>query len=211
MKNFIQHLSEAQKTYEFRVKLANIDPAHCLDRLKSALETYSLQEMSEVKRLPIQENVIEFPSFGPTQVYQFDVTLAYPCMDAQLRQLIAERCDLPSSVIVVIPRNHPELLWREGEGELREYVQGEEVLTTPFPAPDAAQKAASKAYAGAESILKELNPTKDRWTIAGHDLTDGAENKPEKITTGKTTNSIPQGKVDPVGSKQNKIPSPVKG
>jgi len=211
MKNFIQHLSEAQKTYEFRVKLANIDPAHCLDRLKSALETYSLQEMSEVKRLPIQENVIEFPSFGPTQVYQFDVTLAYPCMDTQLRQLIAERCDLPSSVIVVIPRNHPELLWREGEGELREYVQGEEVLTTPFPAPDAAQKAASKAYAGAESILKELNPTKDRWTIAGHDLTDGAENKPEKITTGKTTNSIPQGKVDPVGSKQNKIPSPVKG
>lgn len=211
MKNFIQHLSEAQKTYEFRVKLANIDPAHCLGRLKSALETYSLQEMSEVKRLPIQENVIEFPSFGPTQVYQFDVSLAYPCMDAQLRQLIAERCDLPSSVIVVIPRNHPELLWREGEGELREYVQGEEVLTTPFPAPDAAQKAASKAYAGAESILKELNPTKDKWTIAGHDLTDGAENKPEKITTGKTTNSIPQGKVDPVGSKQNKIPSPVKG
>jgi len=211
MKNFIQHLSEAQKTYEFRVKLANIDPAHCLDRLKSALETYSLQEMSEVKRLPIQENVIEFPSFGPTQVYQFDVSLAYPCMDTQLRQLIAERCDLPSSVIVVIPRNHPELLWREGEGELREYVQGENVLTQPLPAPDEAQKAASKAYAGAESILKELNPTKDKWTIAGHDLTDGAENKPEKITTGKTTNSIPQGKVDPVGSKQNKIPSPVKG
>ena len=209
MRTFLQHLSEVQKTYDFRVKLANIDPADCMDKIKSALETWQLAEISAIKRLPIQENVIEFPSWGPTEVFQFDVSLAYPCIDAQLRQLLSERCGMLASAISVVPKNHPEEQWRSGENsELREYVQGEEVLTTPYPAPDAAQKAASKAYAGAESILKELNPTKDRWTVAGHDLTDGAENKPEKVTTGKTTNSIPQGKKNPVGSKQNKMPNP---
>ena len=53
MKNFIQHLSEVQKTYDFRVKLANIDPADCMDRIKSALETWQLREITAIKRLPI--------------------------------------------------------------------------------------------------------------------------------------------------------------
>jgi hypothetical protein len=208
MKNFIQHLSEVQKTYDFRVKLANIDPADCMERIKSALETWQLKEMSPIKRLPIQENVVEFPSFGPTEIYQFDVSLAYPCIDAQLRQLISERCNMLASAIYVVPRSHPEEQWRSGEGsELREYVQGENVLTQPLPEADAEQKAASKAYAGAESILKELAPTKDRWTVAGDDNTIGGQ---PVSSYGKTTNDIPQGKTDPIGSKQNAIPNPGK-
>jgi hypothetical protein len=207
MRTFLQHLSEVQKTYDFRVKLANIDPADCMDRIKSALETWQLKEITAVKRLPIQENVIEFPSFGPTEIYQFDVSLAYPCIDAQLRQLISERCNMLASAIYVVPRSHPEEQWRSGEGELREYVQGENVLTQPLPEADAAQKDASKAYAGAESILKELAPTKDRWEVAGDDNTIGGQ---AVSSYGKTTNDIPQGKVDPIGSKQNTIPNPGK-
>jgi hypothetical protein len=210
MKNFTQYLSEVQKTYEFRIKVANIDPAACMDRLKSALDTYSLQEISAVKRLPIQENVIEFPNYGPTEVYQLDVSLAYPCIDAQLAQLVAERCNLPRASIYVVPRSHPEEIWRNNEGELREFVQGENVLTQPLPEASAEQKAASKAYAGAETILKELTPTKDKWTIAGNDNTDGFTKNPENVSTGKTTNDIPQGNIDPVGSKQNAIPNPGK-
>ena len=211
MKNFIQHLSEVQKTYDFRVKLANIDPAECMDRIKSALETWQLHEISAVKRLPIQENVVEFPSFGPTEIYQFDVSLAYPCIDAQLRQLISERCNMLASAVYVVPKNHPEEQWRTGENsELREYVQGENVLTQPLPEADAAQKSASQAYGGAEFIAKELAPTKDRYTIAGNDNTDGFPVNPQNVSTGKTTNAIPQGNIDPVGSKQNAIPNPNK-
>jgi hypothetical protein len=208
MKNFIQHLSEVQKTYDFRVKLANIDPAECMDRIKSALETWQLHEISAIKRLPIQENVAEFPSFGPTEIYQFDVSLAYPCIDAQLRQLISERCNMLASAIFVVPTNHPEEIWRNGENsELREYVQGENVITQPLPEADNAQKAASQAYGGAQFIAKELAPTKDRWTVSGDDNTIGGQ---PVSSYGKTTNSIPQGKVDPVGSKQNAIPNPNK-
>ena len=208
MRTFLQHLSEVQKTYDFRVKLANIDPKDCMETIKSALETWQLTEITPVKRLPIQENVIEFPSWGPTEVFQFDVSLAYPCIDAQLRQLISERCKLLPSAIFVTPKNHPEEQWRTGEGsELREYVQGENVITQPFPEADAGQKAASKAYGGAEFIAKELAPTKDRYTVSGNDNTIGGQ---PVSSYGKTTNDIPQGKVDPVGSKQNTIPNPGK-
>lgn len=195
MKNFLQHLSEAQKTYDFRIKVANIDPADCMDRLKSALESYSIVEVGAVKRLPIQENVIEFPNMGPTEVFLIDVSLAYPCTSAQLRQLVAERCNLPSANIFTVPRNHPEELWRNGEGELREYVQGETVIDKPYPEADAEQKAASKAYSGAESILKELTH-KVEWDVAGSDSADA-----------KTLNDVPTNNASPVGSKQNKLPS----
>lgn len=205
MKTFLQHLSEVQKTYEFRVKLANIDPAKCMDRLKTALETWQLREISAVKRLPIKENVIEFPSFGPTEVYQFDVSLAYPCIDAQLRQLIAERCNMLASAVYVVPTNHPEEQRRNNENsDLREYAQGESVIDKPFPEASAEQKAASKAYSGAESILKELAPTKDRWTIAGDDTTVGGE---AQSSYGKTTNDIPSATKS---LAQNAIPNPNK-
>jgi hypothetical protein len=205
MKTFLQHLSEVQKTYEFRVKLANIDPAKCMDRLKTALETWQLREISAVKRLPIKENVIEFPSFGPTEVYQFDVSLAYPCIDAQLRQLIAERCNMLASAVYVVPTNHPEEQRRNNENsDLHEYAQGESVIDKPFPEASAEQKAASKAYSGAESILKELAPTKDRWTIAGDDTTVGGE---AQSSYGKTTNDIPSATKS---LAQNAIPNPNK-
>jgi hypothetical protein len=207
MKTFLQHLSEVQKTYDFRVKLANIDPKDCMDVIKSALETWQLQEITEVKRLPIQENVIEFPSWGPVEVYQFDVSLAYPCIDAQLRQLISERCGMLPTAIFVTPTHHPEEQWRSGENsELREYVQGENVITQPLPEADAAQQAASKAYSGAEFIAKELAPTKNRWEVAGNDNTIGGQADP---SYSKTTNDVEQGKDTPM-SKQNTIPNPGK-
>ena len=69
MKNFIKHLQESQKTYEFRIKLADIDPAEKGDMLKNALDAYGLQSISEAKRLPIKETDIDFPSKKNCQIY----------------------------------------------------------------------------------------------------------------------------------------------
>ena len=106
--------------------------------------------------------------------------------------------------VFVTPSANPEELWRNNEGELREYVQGEDVLTKPLPEATAEQKAASKAYSEAGTILKELNKTA-KFEIAGNDITIGGEKDP---AYGKTTNDLPQGKLNPVGSKQNTIPNP---
>jgi hypothetical protein len=197
MKNFLNYLAESQKTYEFRVKVANVDPTDKMDQLESALNAYGLESISKPKRLPIQESDLDFPNIKNCQVYLMDVAVKYPCNDAQLRQLIAERAFINPSNVFVVPKNHPEEIWRwneEGTSELHEYKQGEDVLTQPLPEASAEQKAASEAYANATSILKELSEVK----------LDEAEGG--KTAEAKTTNDLPQGNDSPVGSKQNKIP-----
>lgn len=194
MKNFLQHLTESQKTYEFVIKIANIDPAESLDRLKSALDAYGLESLSKPKRLPIKANDIDFPALVNCQLYLMDAVLKYPVNDAQLRAIVSERGAIPPSNIVVVPKNHPEEVWRwnaTGESEIREFKKGEAVLDKPYEADCPSAAEASKAYSQG-SFLKELNKVK--FEIAGNEPADG-----------KTTNDIPTGDISPIGSTQNKI------
>jgi len=210
MKNFLKYLSEVQKTYEFRIKIANCDPADKLDGLKIGLAKYAVESVSAAKRLPIKANDIDFPSIPNCEVFIMDAVLKYPVNDAQLRSIVAERLGCPTASVVVVPKYNPEEIWRwnvDGESEIKEFKQGDAELTKPYPAADADQKAASKAYAGAETILKELNKTA-KFDVAGNDTTVGGDKDP---AYGKTTNSVPAGDLSPVGSTKNKIPSPVKG
>lgn len=208
MKNFLEHLTEVQKTYEFRIKLADVDPADLGEKLKSALDAYGLESLSEAKRLPIKTNDIDFPSMSNFQLFLMDAVLKYPVNDAQLRAIVSERVGIPMGKIVVVPKNHPEEIWRwdlEGN-EIKEYVQGDAELVKPLPEATADQKAASKFYSEAGSLLKELNEVE--VTVEGTDKTVGGE---KNSADGKTTNDLPTGEASPVGSKQNTIPSPVKG
>jgi hypothetical protein len=54
MKNFIQYLSESQKLYEFRIKVANCDPAEKMEELKAGLAGYVVDSISAPKTLPRQ-------------------------------------------------------------------------------------------------------------------------------------------------------------
>ena len=199
MKNFLTYLSEVQKTYEFRIKIANCDPKDKLDDLKVGLEEYAVESIGAPKRLPIKANDVDFPSIPNCEIFLMDAVLKYPVNDAQLRVIVAERLGCSLSQVVVVSPNNPEEIWRwdlEGN-ELREYVQGEDVLTQPLPEANADQKAAGKFYSEAGTILKELNKTA-KFEIAGKDTTIGGEKNP---SYGKTTNDIPQGATTPVGSK----------
>lgn len=201
MKNFLEYLTDSQKTYEFRIKLANVDPADYMDQIKNALEAYEVESIGQVKRLPIKESDIDFPSMKNCQVFLLDAVLKYPCNNDQVRAVLAERACIPAANIFVVPKNHPEELWRwneDGTSDIREYKQGEAVLDKPYE-DDPKAKAAGDSYAGFMTILKELSQVKQ-------EVAEGAESTP----SAKTTNDLPQGNDSPVGSKQNKIPA-VKG
>ena len=189
MKNFLQHLTDSKKTYEFAIKIADIDPADIMDRLKAALDAYGLESLSKPKRLPIKASDIDFPSLTNCQLYLMDAVLTYPVNDAQLRAIVSERGAIPASNIVVVPKNHPEEVWRwnaTGESEIREFKKGEAVLDKPYEADCPSATEASKAYSQG-SFLKELSAVK-------HAKSDS-----------KTTNDIPTGDISPIGSTQNKI------
>jgi hypothetical protein len=189
MKNFLQHLTDSKKTYEFVIKIADIDPADIIDRLKAALDAYGLESLSKPKRLPIKTSDIDFPSLTNCQLYLMDAVLTYPVNDEQLRAIVSERGAIPPSNIVVVPKNHPEEVWRwnaTGESEIREFKKGESVLDKPYEADCPSAAEASKAYSQG-SFLKELSAAK-------HAKSDS-----------KTTNDIPTGDISPIGSTQNKI------
>ena len=99
MKNFLQHLTDSKKTYEFAIKIADIDPADIIDRLKAALDAYGLESLSKPKRLPIKASDIDFPSLTNCQLYLMDAVLTYPVNDAQLRAIVAERGAIPAIVL----------------------------------------------------------------------------------------------------------------
>lgn len=199
MKNFIEYLTETQKTYEFRIKLADVNPDDYKDQLNHALESYGLESLSKAKRLPIKSDDIDFPSMKNCQVYLMDAVLSYPVNNDQLRAIISDRAGIPLANIVVVPTNHPEELWRwdRANSDIREFKKGESVLNEPLDDNPEGKKA-GKFYSEAGTLLKELSEAEP----------DIAENNKDGLDPkGKTTNEISQGNMSPVGSKQNKIPS----
>ncbi len=196
MKNFLNYLEQSQKTYEFRIKIANIDPAEKLAMLESALDAYGLESLGKPKRLPLKESDVDFPNHGTVELYLMDAVLKYPCNEYQLRTIIAERAGIAQANIVIVPTNHPEeqRRWNEDDSsDIKEYAQGESVLDKPYE-DDPLAKKAGDAYASFNTILKELTELKL------------AEAEGDKTPAAKTTNELPTGDKSPVGSNQNKIP-----
>lgn len=202
MKTFLEHLVEAEKTYEFRIKLANYDPTDSMDKLESVLNAYGLKEITKPKRLPIKANDIDFPSIDNCQLYIMDVALTYPVNDTQLASLIADRYNVPRAQLVVVPIGQPEehRRWNLEGNDVREFKEGEAVLDKPLE-DNPAGKEAGKAFAEKRVLFKDIPRT--TWSQSGSDETVGGD---KQASYGKTTNDLPVGEKSPVGSSQNKLP-----
>ena len=192
MKPFTQYLQEMNHIYEFSVKLAGCDmTAEMKDRLKSALEAYSVDSIGKYKRLPIQEHA-DFPSHGPCECNMLEVAVKYPAVTDQLAQLIAEKLGIPRNSVIVRTRGQEENMIPMAEPKKS---KDGSVLTNPeLEAADGAQALVGQSRK--DSMLKELETRKYEFAA--------------KATATKTPD-MPQGNMSPVGSKQNKIPTPLKG
>lgn len=201
MKSFKSYLTESTKVYEFRIKLACEMDKETEGKLKAALEAYQLDSFKAGTRLPIAEH-IDFPQCGPTEVNVYEVALHYPVIENQLRQLVTEKTGIPLQCIRVIPgyKTSPYEAILAGQEQSKEYKQGDAILTQE----EMVTEAPDQELVGDKrvpSLIKELEDTrKYKYEFAA-----------EEGDKAKTTNDAPQNNVSPVGSHQNKIPSPVKG
>jgi hypothetical protein len=193
MKPFQSYIFEINKPYEFRIKMATVNPSTVMEKIKNALDTYQLESVSAVKSIPIQEHR-EFPQWGPCECWQFDVKVAYPVTGPQIRQTIKERAGLNPDWIVVrnlneaIDTDEAEALGKDHEGALLD----EEELGGSTEG----QAMAGQVRIG--SLLKELESRQF----------DFAQDSKE---AGTTTNDAAQGDASPVGTTQNKIYRKSKG
>jgi hypothetical protein len=187
MKPFQSYIFELNKPYEFRIKLATIEPkGEVMEQIKNALNTFQLESVSAVKSLPIQEHR-EFPKWGACECWQFDIKIAYPTTSTGVRQIIKERAHLNPDWICVrtlgdaVNTDEAEARGKDHEGALLD----EEELK----ADAGGQELAGQLRIG--SLIKELESRKFDFAAT------------EKTTGVMSTESV--GTTSPVGTNQNKV------
>ena len=188
MKPFQTYIAELNTLYEFRIKLATVNPrGEVMDRIKNALETYQLESISAVKSLPIQEHR-EFPQWGPCECWTFDIKVAYPVTVPQIRQTLKERAALNPDWICVrtlneaVDTDEAEAYGKDHTGALLDETELKD-------APNAQELAGQSRLTG---LMKELESRKFEF----------AEANTEKA---KFNVDSPEGKSSPVGTTQNKV------
>lgn len=188
MKKFQAYFYEAGKLFEFRVKLAGVDPkGEIMESIKNALNAYEVETVGKVKRLPIQEHR-DFPKAGACECYIFDVAVRYPTITEQIRQLIIQRAQIPGDKVCVYTQAQMEQEELNASEDSKGAVLEQEELTAESGQDLVGEKRLT-------SFLKELETKKHE--IEGKEKADG-----------KTTNEIPQGTESPVGSTKVAKPEP---
>lgn len=195
MKNFTQYLLEGKSTYDFKIKIANLDlDSDTLDRIEHALKGFDLNSISKAKRIPLSGRNLDFPSMGTCEVSLIDVSLNYPCTDDQVRQALGSQGRLPLANIVVIPKNQPEELRREEEcsgGDETTQTKKKSTLETEIENISGGQDKVGQQRV--DSMLKELESGRVKTTFAAT----------EKVDT-KNTNDLPMNTKSPLGRKGTK-------
>lgn len=195
MKHFTEYLIESeQKTYEFKIKIADLEVDNNLqDQIEHALKAYDVAQISNPKRLPICDNHPDFPQFTNCEVSIINVSLKYPCNDAQVLQVLVTQGRIPAGHVKVVPKNEPEeLLQDEVEDDTK---KKEAVLTKDIEHVEGGQVQVGQKRL--DSMLKELETERkssDRVTRF---------EKTEKVDT-KSTNDLPQNTKSPVVGRKGK-------
>jgi len=137
--------------------------------------------------LPYQKSA-DFPNAPATQIQLITVVTKYPSTPEQIRSLIANKCNIHESNIIV------RTAAQDVEFENQQIVEpsGEAVLDKDYEDSD------HQDVVGQKAVDKVMRDHKSReYEFAG-----------DKTARAKTLNDEPAGKMSAVGSHQNKIPDP---
>jgi hypothetical protein len=202
MKNFSAYFHETDKIYEFRIKMAHVEPkGEVLDRIKNALNCFQVETISAVKRLPITEHW-EFAKEGACECYTIDVGVRYPTIAGQVRQLIGERAGINAAWVHVKTMQeamNDDMVW--GLHDSNE-IESPLLTKEDLGGQSAQQEVGNNRLS---NLIKELSAHTRKFEIAGTDTTIGGQKDP---SYGKTTNDITAATQSPVGSLKNKLQGP---
>lgn len=190
MKSLSAYFHETNKIYEFRIKLAHVEPkGEVLDKIKNALNAFQVESISPVKRLPITEHW-EFANEGACDCYMIDVGLKYPTIPGQVRQLIGERAGINASWVCVrtmAEALNDEAIWTQVDNAKSPILTQEEL-----GGESAQDQVGDKRLTG---LIKELSSNTRKFEIQGTD---------NEYASGKTTNDTPQNNTSAISGKKGK-------
>jgi hypothetical protein len=207
MKSLHEYIASRNQPYEFRIKLANINPkGEVMERIKHALDAYELVTVTAPKSLPIQEHR-EFPKWGACECWQFEATVNYPTTPVQIAQLIRERAGINPEWICVYGKQQAES--NEAFEAYGKDHTGSLLLNGELQDVPGAQELVGEKRT--DSMLKELEKQSPQMIALESDPALTSTRAKEKTKPAATTNQLPQGSKSPIGSQQNTIPNPSKG
>jgi hypothetical protein len=101
MKTFKEYLTESAKTYDFKVKIAGAFTTEQEQRLKSALERFSVNKFKKASTTPIQKLPLDFPQVKNVEVTIYEVVLDYPATQFELMEYLSGELGVAKSHLVV--------------------------------------------------------------------------------------------------------------
>jgi hypothetical protein len=201
MSTFTQYLTEAAKSYDYKVKVAGMIADDFKNRMETALQKFELAKMSAGKKTPIQSLPLDFPALSNEEVTIFDVTTNYPCSVNVLKEYLADYMNVNASMIVVRKPGEPTEEYQDqiadaGKSDFANKLASVEEKFEKHPVK-------GEDHFGDKhnmSLMKELLKTRDRNL-----------GEIEKGTDNKTQKQVPTEVDTKTGSPIHTGPGPVKG
>ena len=107
MSTFKDYLTEAVKSYDYKIKVAGAPKDIDKNAMETALQKFDLNKMSAGKSTPIQSLPLDFPSLKNEQVTIFDVTTNYPESPRVMQEYLSDILRIPATHIVVRKPGEP--------------------------------------------------------------------------------------------------------
>ena len=201
MSTFTQYLTEAAKSYDYKVKVAGTIADDFKNRMETALQKFELAKMSAGKKTPIQSLPLDFPALSNEEVTIFDVTTNYPVSVNVLKEYLADYMNVNASLIVVRKPGEPTEEYQDqmadaGKSDFANKLASVEEKFEKHPVK-------GEDHFGDKhnmSLMKELLKTRDRNL-----------GEIEKGTDNKTQKQVPTEVDTKTGSPIHTGPGPVKG
>ena len=201
MSTFTQYLTEAAKSYDYKVKVAGTIADDFKNRMETALQKFELAKMSAGKKTPIQSMPLDFPALSNEEVTIFDVTTNYPVSVNVLKEYLADYMNVNASLIVVRKPGEPTEEYQDqianaGKSDFANKLASVEEKFEKHPVK-------GEEHFGDKhnmSLMRELLKTRDRNL---GEIEKGADNKTQK--------QVPTEVDTKTGSPIHTGPGPVKG
>jgi hypothetical protein len=200
MSTFQQYLTEASKSYDYKIKVAGELADGFASRMETALQKFELAKMSSGKKTPIQSVPLDFPALSNETVTIFDVTTNYPCSVIALKEYLADYMNINASMIVVRKPGEPT---EEYQDNMEKATKSEYVNKLMDIEMKDAPKVNKDELTGDKynmSLLKELLKSKSEIAYA--------EEKPENKGDKKLQDREDKGEPSPFTKPTNPHPDP---
>ena len=136
MSTFTKYLTEAAKSYDYKIKVAGDLGKDFGTRMETCLQKFEVAKMSAGKKTPIHSLPLDFPALSNESVTIFDVTTNYPTSAREMQEYVGTYMDVPQTHLVVRKPGEPTEEYQEqmavaGKSEYKNKLQDIEMSDAP--------------------------------------------------------------------------------